>query len=289
MMGRVGPPPNDTTRLEPPADLRFRRRLGLTGALRELIGARHLVAILTERQFRIRYKQASLGVAWALLTPALYLAVFTLVFQRATHIDTGGADYAVYAYLGLVPWTFFSTAVSNGALSLVGNVPLLNKVYCPREVFPLSAVGAAIIDTVIASGLLVVLLIVRGVVPEATSWWAIPLLAVALAHTSAVVLFVAVLTVYFRDVRHLLPVLLQVGLFATPVAYGLDEIPSDWRPLYVAANPLGIVIDGLRRSVLGGTAPDLQLLAIGSVTAGGGLALAYFLFKRFELGIADVA
>jgi len=279
----------DTATLGPPEELRFRRRLGVVGAVKELVGARALVATLTERQFRIRYKQASLGVAWALLTPALYLVAFTLVFQRATDVDTGGADYAVYAYLGLVPWTFFSTAVTNGALSLVGNVSLLNKVYCPREVFPLSAVGAAAIDAAIASGLLVVLFFIRGVTPEPSSWWVIPLLGLAAVFTCEVVLIISILTVYFRDARHLLPVLLQVGLFATPVAYGLGEIPSSWRPLYVAINPLGVVIDGMRRAVLDGRAPDLELLALGSGTAGAGLVIAYVLFKRFELGIADVA
>jgi ABC-type polysaccharide/polyol phosphate export permease len=273
----------------PPPEIQFRFKLNVLAAIRELWQARTLVRTLAERDFRIRYKQTVLGLAWAVLTPLALMIVFTVFFQRVAKVDTGGAPYALFAYLGLLPWTFFSTSVSQGGQTLVTNSQLLNKVYCPREVFPLASVVVGGIDTSIAVLVLGLLFVVTGYAPRATSVWVPVLLAVQVAFTFGVTLVISAVLVFFRDLRHVLPIVLQLGLFATPVAYGMNVVPASLQVLYSAANPLAPVIDGYRRTVLLGLPPNWHLLGPGAVTALAVLAIGYVLFKRLEPGFADYA
>src|SRR5919106_330360 len=223
--------------------------------------SRELVRTLAERELRARYKQALLGLAWALITPLALMVVFTLFFNRVARVETSGVPYPLFAYLGLLPWTFFSTSVSQGGQSLIQNIPLLNKVAFPREVFPMASVAVAGLDSAVALVALGGLFIVYTFTPQLTSVW-VPLL---------------------------LPVLLQIALFATPVAYGIDFIPGSIRTLYVVLNPLAAVIDGYRRTVLLGLGPDWNLLVPATISAFAVLVLGYLLFKRMEAGFADVA
>jgi ABC-2 type transport system permease protein/lipopolysaccharide transport system permease protein len=268
---------------------RYRRDVRLRSALAELWGARELLRSLSEIHLRARYKQTVLGFAWTLITPLALMLVFTVFFQRVGRVDTHGAPYPLYSYLGLLPWTFFSSSVNQGGQSLLLNVPLLNKLYCPREIFPLSAVVVAVIDMLTASIALGVLFVVTGYGPRATSVWLPVLLAVQLAFTVGVTLIVSAVIVYVRDLRHALTIILQLGLFATPVAYGLDAIPASALRVYTMVNPLAPVIDGLRRTVLYGRAPDLSLLAGGAATSAVVLVGGLMLFKRLETGFADAA
>jgi ABC-type polysaccharide/polyol phosphate export permease len=274
---------------EPPPEIRFRYRLHLPAALREVWRARELVRTLAERDFRVRYKQAVLGVAWAVLTPLALMVVFTVFFQRVARVDTGGAPYALFAYLGLLPWTFFSTSVSQGGQTLVLNNQLVGKVYCPREVFPLASVAVAGLDSAIAVLVLGVLFVVTGFGPAATAVWVPVLLVVQVAFTFGVTLVTSAVLVFFRDLRHALPVILQLGLFATPVAYGMDVVPASLQVVYSALNPLAPVIDGYRRTILLGQAPNWELLVPGAVVSAAVLALGYVVFKRLEPGFADYA
>jgi ABC-2 type transport system permease protein/lipopolysaccharide transport system permease protein len=244
---------------------------------------------LAERDIRARYKQAALGFGWAIMTPLLLMLVFTVFFQRAAKVDSRPAPYALYAYLGLLPWTFFSKSLSDGAMSMVTNNALLNKVYCPREVFPLSSIVVAAMDTVLAGLAIGALFLVYGYAPRGTSYWVPLLLLILVAWTVAITLIVSVVTVYLRDLRHALPVLLQVGIFATPVAYGLDKVPGTFRTVYSTLNPLAAVIDGLRRTVLYGKNPDWHIVGPAGAVSIAMLAICYLAFKRFETGIADVA
>ena len=275
--------------LEPPPELLFRLRVNLPAAVREVWRARGLVRTLAERDFRVRYKQAFLGLAWTVLTPFALMVVFTLFFQRLAKVDTGGAPYALFAYLGLLPWTFFSTSVSQGGQSLVANSQLVNKVYCPREVFPLASVVVAAVDTAIAMVMLGLLFVVTSFMPKATTVWVPVLLAVQVAFTCGVTLITASAIVFLRDLRHVLPIALQLGLFVTPVAYGMSVVDPSLRVLYSALNPLAPVIDGYRRTVLLGLPPDWHLLVPGAVTSVVVLALGYLMFKRLEPGFADYA
>ncbi len=274
---------------EPPPELRFKRRLRARTAVAELWRSRELVRTLVERELRARYKQTILGFSWAILIPVVYMLVFTLFFRRVADVDTEGVPYALFTYVGLLPWTFFSSSVSLGGTSILSNLSLLNKVYCPREVFPLASTGVAAVDTTIATSVLAVLFVVNTFMPAATIVWVPVLLAVQLAFTLGVVLLLSSLIVYLRDVRHLLPIALQIGLFATPVAYGLDSIPAGFRPAYALLNPLAPVIDGYRRTILYGHPPEWGLLGLGAITAVVALVGGYLLFKRLETRFADVA
>jgi len=277
------------TNTGPPPGERFKRRVRLRPAVRELVAARELVRSLAERELRARYSQAVLGFAWAVLTPVVLVLVFTVFFRRVADVDTGGTPYVLYAYIGLLPWAFFSSSVSLGGQSLIQNLSLLNKVYCPREVFPLASVLVAALDMVISTLVLGVLFVITGFVPRGTTVWVPVVLVVQMTFTLGVALAVSSMVVYLRDLRHLLPIILQLGLFATPVAYSIEVIPPEWRRLYAFANPLAPVIDSYRRTVLLGLPPDWALLAPAAVTAALFLLSGYWLFKKLETGIADVA
>jgi ABC-type polysaccharide/polyol phosphate export permease len=278
-----------STRTAPPSEILFRYRLNFPAAVRELWHARELVRTLAERDFRVRYKQAVLGVGWAVLTPFTLMVVFTVFFQRVANVDTGGAPYALFAYLGLLPWTFFSSSVAQGGQTLVTNGPLLNKVYCPREVFPLASMAVSGIDTIIATGMLGLLFVVTSFMPKATSVWFPVMLLVQVAFTFGVTMIISASLVFFRDLRHVLPIALQLGLFATPVAYGMEVVPANLQVLYSIANPLAPVIDGYRRTMLLGLPPNWEILIPGAISALVVLAVGYVLFKRLEPGFADYA
>lgn len=272
----------------PPAELRFRRRLRIREALAELWQSRELVRTLVERDLRARYRRALLGFAWVIITPVVFMVVFTVFFQRVAKVDTQGAPYPLFAYIGFTAWSFFSRSVSMGSHSLIGN-SLLKKVYCPREIFPLSSIITVGVDTAVALGALAVLFVVTDFTPRITVLWVPVLIIVQLAFVVGVTLTVAAVAVYVRDLTQALPMLLQLGLFATPVAYGLDVVPAHLRWLYAILNPLVPVIDGYRRVVLYGLAPNWELLLLGSISATLALVAGYTIFKRLETGLADVA
>jgi ABC-type polysaccharide/polyol phosphate export permease len=274
---------------EPPPDSLFRPKVRVVPAIREVWQRRELVRTLAERDLRVRYKQAFLGIAWSILTPLALMVVFTVFFQRVARVDTGGAPYTLFAYLGLLPWTFFSTSVSQGGQSLVVNNQLVNKVYCPREVFPLASMAVAAVDTILATLVLGLLFVITGFMPKPTTVWVPVLLTVQVAFTFGVTLVMSAVLVFLRDLRHVLPIILQLGLFATPVAYGMDVVAPSLRVLYSALNPLAPVIDGYRRTILLGLPPDWQLLGPGALTSALLLGVGYVLFKRLEPGFADYA
>ena len=281
---------NDTIVPEaPPAELRFRRRIRVGSSLRELWLSRELIRSLAERDLRARYNQAFLGFAWAILTPVAMMVVFTIFFQGVAKIDTGGVPYALFAYVGLVPWTFFSSSVSQGGQSLLTNTNVLTKVYCPREVFPLASMAVAAVDTLLATLVLGLLFVITGFMPKPTSVWVPVMLVVQVTFTFGVTLIMSAVLVFLRDLRHVLPIILQLGLFATPVAYGMDVVAPQYRVLYSALNPLAPVIDGYRRTILLGLPPDWHLLGPGAVTSALLLAFGYVVFKRLEPGFADYA
>jgi ABC-type polysaccharide/polyol phosphate export permease len=273
----------------PAPELRFKRRAALRLAPVEIWRARILIRTLAERELRAFYKQAVLGVAWAVLAPVTLMIVFTVFVQRVATVNTGGVPYALFTYIGLVPWNFFSQSVTSGGMSLVTQMTLVNKLKCPREVFPLSSIAVAAVNSCIAGLVLIVLFVINGFAPKTTTPLAIVPLIVQILFTVAVALIVSATTVYMRDLRHALPLLLQLGLFATPIVYGLDAIPTNWQPWYSLANPLAPIIDSYRQTVLYGNAPDWGLLGLGSLTTAVLLVTGLWLFRRLETGFADVA
>jgi ABC-2 type transport system permease protein/lipopolysaccharide transport system permease protein len=274
----------------PPAELRWRASAGLVRPLREAWGARELIRTLAERDIRARYKQAVLGFTWAFVQPLSLVLVFTVLSKRVGFADAThpGVPYPLFAYVGLLGWGFFAGAVSAGGLSLVNNTALLNKVYCPRQAFPIAGTAVAAVDTIVSLAALVVMSIVYGFVPRVTSLWVPVIALVQVMFTVAVALVVAAVVVYVRDVRNVLPLLLQIGLFATPVAYSLSAVPSQWRLAYSIVDPLAPVIDGYRRAVLYGQAPEWSLLGPAAAVSALLLMLAITFFSRLESGMADV-
>jgi ABC-type polysaccharide/polyol phosphate export permease len=277
--------------VEPRQEIYFRRRLDLRTQVREVWHFRELALTLAERDLRARYKQAFLGFAWAILTPLMLMVAFTFVFTKFAKVDSHGVPYALFAYVGLLPWTFFNGAVSSGGTSLINNMPVLNKVYCPRELFPIAAMAVVAVDSVISVFVLAVIFVITHTVPHIEGLYVFVLLPVLLIFTLAVTLATSALLVFLRDLRHALPLLLQFALFATPVAYGLDAITHSRTTLlvYSAVNPLGPVIDGFRRTLLFGQAPDWSALGVGTASSVLLLAISYKLFKRLETGFADIA
>ncbi len=275
----------------PPAALRFRRGLELRRALRELRGTPEIVRSLAERELRSRYAQAILGFTWNVLQPLITVFVFAAVVDRLdAKIATGGVPYALFVYLGQLPWTFFSSSITNGSNALVANTALLNKVYAPREVFALGSLLTRVVDTLCAAAPLALFFIADSRAPRfPESLWAIPLLAILVLFTTGLTMLLSVLVVYARDVRHAIPVIVQLLYFLTPVLYGFDRLHFLTPTIYSALNPVAAVIDGLRRSVFFGEAPltgPTVAAAISSVIV---LVLCYMGFKHFEQGIADVA
>lgn len=274
----------------PPPELRYRRGLKFGPSFRALWASRHVVTNLGLRELRVRYNQAILGFAWALLTPVVLMIVFSIFIRGAAGIKvaTHGTSYPVFLYTGLLAWTFFASAVSSAGGILVSN-PLLNKVYAPREVFPLATIGTSAVDACAATAVLGVLFVIYQDWPQPTSYWAIPLILILAAFTIGVGLTFAALTVYLRDLRQALPLFLQVGLFVTPVIYGLDKIPKEWRTLYVFLDPVAMVIDGLRETVLWGHTPNFTYLGVAAASSVLTLVVGYGLFKQLETGFADVS
>jgi ABC-type polysaccharide/polyol phosphate export permease len=274
---------------EPPPNIRYRRALHLKTSLKELWDARSVVYSLSERDLRSRYSQMALGVLWNILGPLLLMFVIVVVLNRTSLKAPHDVPKPIFIYLALLPWGFFQGAVSSGGTSLVANNSLLNKVYAPREVFPLSQVVEQIVDTTCSSFAFIGLLVVFHFMPKATSYWLpIPLIT-ALIFTLAITILISGLTVFFRDLRQAIPVFLQLGLFLNPIAYDLSRVSTKYQPWFVAINPLASVINDMRRCVLYGQAPKWPLTLIALAVSCVELAVVFVIFKQMEAGFADVA
>ncbi len=280
----------DTPLVQGPPRSAYRKvRVSLPDALRQLTRYSPLLAALVRREFQSRYKQTRLGFLWAIVTPIALLLVFTLVLNRVADLQTGERDYAVFAYIALLPWTFFASALSRGGQSLVLESRAVARIRAPREVFPLSFVAVALIDFFVAVALLPALFIISGETPAKTAlWFPLPLL-VMIAFATGTVLLASSVIVFFRDLQQALPLLLQLGLFATPVAYGIDLLSERNQVLFAWFNPMAGIITTLRATVLDGQSPPWHLLGPSAATTTVLLAGGYWVFKRLEPGMADVA
>lgn len=253
---------------------------------RELWDARELLYFLVWRDAKVRYKQTVLGALWAILQPLLTMAVFALFFGRLAGMPSDGVPYPLFAFTALVPWTYFATALGNGAASLVGSQHLVSKVYFPRLIIPIASVVTPAIDFALAFGMLVAMLWWYGVVPG-PAIAAVPLFALlAVATALAAGLWLAALNVEYRDVRYVLPFVVQFWMFATPVAYPASLVPEAWRAWY-GLNPMATAVEGFRWALLGSPAPGgMALVSAAVVIAALAGGLAYF--RRVEGTFADV-
>jgi lipopolysaccharide transport system permease protein len=254
---------------------------------RDLWHYRELIYFLAWRDTVVRYKQTVIGVAWALIRPALTMLVF-VGFRRLVGFPPGKVPDPILVFAAVLPWQFFSSALSEASNSLIGNANLISKIYFPRLLIPLAAVATTLIDFAITFALLILLMLWYGFLP---SWQiaALPffvLLAFGLAFGSG--LLFAALNVEYRDFRYVVPFIVQFGLFVSPIAFSTADVPQKWRLLY-ALNPLVGIIDGFRWSLLGGqVALDAQTVWISVAVTAAVIFLGIWYFRRMEHGFADV-
>jgi len=271
------------TVIRPPAS----RVAGLASHLRELPRYLDLLYVLTRHRVHVRYKQSALGFAWAVLQPLLLMLIFTFVFGLISgRLPSEGLPYPVFVYAAVLPWTFFSTCVSNATGSLIGHANLITKVWFPRELLPVSYVTAALFDLFIASLLLFVLMAWHEVTPGSHAWLAGPITILIAVLALSVGLFAAALQVRFRDIGLAVPLLLQVWMFLSPVVYSYDRVPEQWRLLY-SLNPMAGLIDGFRRAVVQDRSPDWSLLGLSASLTLLVLPAAYVYFKSVDATLAD--
>lgn len=254
---------------------------------RELWDYRELFYFLTWRDVKVRYKQTAFGATWAVLQPFLTMVVFSLFFGSLAGISSGDVPYPVFAFAALVPWTFFATAVALAANSLVEQERILAKVYFPRLIVPTAAVLACLVDLAIAFVVLLVMMLVYGIVPSAAIV-TLPFFVMLAALTAlAVGLWLSALNVLYRDVRYVIPFLVQLWLFVSPVAYPSSLVPEPWDAVY-GLNPMAGVIEGFRWALLGQSEPPGPMLAVSVVATATLLAGGLLYFRRMERSFADV-
>lgn len=255
--------------------------------LRELAENAHLVLSFAKRDIRAKYKQTILGVAWAVIQPLSLMIVFTLVFSLFARVPSDGVPYPIFSYSALIFWMFFASCVSQGTVAMTANATLVRKIYFPRETLLLAVMLSAFVDLMIAAMLLAAMFVYYHV---AVSWailWVVPLLVLELLFTFTVILITSAVQVYYRDVGHALPLLMQLWMFASPVAYPLSSVPEWLKPIYLV-NPMAGIIDGYRSALLHGTAPNLAYFGVAAVVLPVVVSGAYLFFKRAERSFADV-
>jgi len=255
--------------------------------LGELWQYRELLYFLTWRDVKIRYKQTVLGASWALLQPLLTMLIFTLIFGRVAKIPTGGVPYPLFALVGLAPWTFFAYGLSQSSNSLVASANMLKKVYFPRLAIPLSSVCSGAVDFGIVLGLLAAMMAWYRVPLNPTMLWIPAFVLLAFVASFGVGLWLSALNVQYRDVRYVVPFLLQFWMYATPIAYPMSALHEPWRTL-LALNPMTGVVEGFRWALLGSARSSGPLVAISMVVALVVLVTGAFYFRRMERTFADV-
>jgi lipopolysaccharide transport system permease protein len=275
-------PARRTTVIGPPRFTLGQLRVGFRG----LADYRDLLVALSIHRLRVRYKQSVLGVAWAVAQPVALMLIYTLVFSVFAKVKTPGTPYAVFAYAALLPWTFFSTGLTNATNGLVSNSQLVTKVYFPREILPFSYVIAALADLAIASTIMLLLMAYYHVALTLNVVWVVPSVAALTLLLTSTSLFFSALQVRFRDIGMAMPLLLQLAMFASPVVYPLAQVPSRFRGFYVL-NPLVGIIENFRAALVG-SALDLPLLGYSAAVSLVLLPVTYLYFKRVEATIADV-
>jgi homopolymeric O-antigen transport system permease protein len=265
-----------------------RSTTSLLASARELWEYRECIWSFGMRSLRVRYKQAALGLSWAVLQPLAFLTVFVVFFGNIAKVDTTGSTYSAFAISAIVPWQFVASSVSFGGDSLIQDAGLLKKVYFPREAPVVGAIGSYLPDLGIG---LVLLLIAVPLTGAHITWTVVflPLLIVAIVLPAvAFAIPIAGLAVYYRDFKYALPFAIQVWLFASPVAYPVTVVSPSWRWLYALINPVVGPLEGFRRVLAVGTTPDWGLLALSALSASVLIVIGQRVFKRLESEFADV-
>jgi len=274
-------------RSEPPI-VRIRPSHGWAALhLRDLWEYRELLYFFVWRDVKVRYKQTVLGAAWAILQPFLTMLVFSLFFGRLAEVPSDGIPYPLFSYAALVPWMFFSNGLQQAASGMVSNANLLKKIYFPRLTLPISRVLAGGVDFALAFVVLLGMMVYYGTWPTINVIWLPALLLLALVTALGVGLWLAAMSVQFRDVGFTVPFIAQFWMFATPVAYSSSMLGEPWRTLY-GLNPMVGVVEGFRWALLGAETAPGPIIAVSSAVALSLLVSGAYYFKRLEKTFADV-
>ncbi len=256
--------------------------------LRELWHYRELIYFLTWRDIKVRYKQAALGVAWVILQPVLTTLITSVVFGYLLKVETGGdLPYPVFTLAAQLPWHLFQLSLQKSSLSLVGNSNLITKIYFPRIIIPISSVLAVLVDFGISLLLLFGAMFIYKLPLTWNALWLIPLTLLAVLAALAVGLWLSALNVQYRDIQQVVPFLLQIWMYATPIIYPITIIPEGLIRNIYSLNPMVGVVQGFRWALLGGAAPDMSLLYSGIAVIVLLISGLYF-FRRMEKTFADV-
>lgn len=255
---------------------------------RDLWRYRELFRMLAWRDVAVRYKQTVIGALWALIRPLITMIVFTIIFGRLAHLPSNGAPYALMVFAGMLPWSLFSTALTDASNSLVNSANLISKIYFPRIIVPCAAVVVSLVDFLIS---LVILALLMVAYRYALSWAIVFLpgfIAMAFFASLGPSLWITALNVKYRDFRYIIPFIVQLGLYASPVGFSSSVVPEHWRWVY-ALNPMVGVIDGFRWCILGPEQGlDLTSLLIGAAVTAAFLAFGITYFRRTERSFADL-
>ena len=255
--------------------------------LREVWRYRELLYFFVWRDVKVRYKQTVLGVAWAVIQPLFAMIIFAFFFGRVAKLPSDGIPYPLFCYAGLLPWTFFANALANGSQSLLGSSNLVTKVYFPRILVPAAAVATGLVDFAFALLMLVPLMWWKSTAPAAGAFAMVPLLIlITFLLAFGLSTWLSALIVRYRDVRHVVPFVIQIWMFATPIIYPLSFIPSKWR-WAVSLNPMAAVVEAFRASIFGRPVDSAGLL-YAAVVALILIASGSIYFRRLERLFADV-
>jgi lipopolysaccharide transport system permease protein len=255
--------------------------------LRDVLSYRELLGFLLWRDVKVRYQQTLLGVLWVVLQPLSYALVFSFLFGRVIGVPTGSVPYPVFCFTGLLLWGLFSAGLTAASPSIISHSELVQKVYFPRLLLPLSAVLGGLVDLAVNSAVLALLMVYYGIGIGPNLLFAPLFVLGTIAAAVGLGSLLAALNVPYRDVRHITPPLTQLWLIATPVAYPLSLFPEKWRGI-MALNPMAGMTEGFRWAVLGSPRPDLSLLAASLTTAAAMLVAGLIIFRRLEARFADV-
>lgn len=263
---------------------------GLNLNIKELIHYKDLFLILAYRDLRVRYAQTYLGLIWAFLQPATTLLIFTIVFGRAVKVDTGDIPYPVFAICGMASWAYFSFVLNQAGNSIISNQGMIKKIYFPRLVIPLSKALVGFVDFAIAMLFLIVLFFIYGIVPQGPIYFLPLFVLVTIVSALAVGIWLSALTIRYRDFQHIVPFMVQFGLYATPVGYPseliIDNLPS-WGAFIFFLNPMAGAVEGFRWALLGGSPPSDFIYLSFTVVLILFISGLYY-FKSVEKIMADI-
>jgi lipopolysaccharide transport system permease protein len=294
---------------EPPDDSWYHHKVRLVESAKLLWAHREIMYTLAERDFRAQYKQATLGILWALLAPVATLVIFVVVFSRVKAFPTQGIPYALYAFVGILCWSFFSSSLGSGGNALLANKALLAKTQFPRECFPLETMLVNALNTVLSWVPLAILFVIFGRAPAVATVWVPMFMIIEVLFAAGMTLALSSLIIQMRDLVQVLPIIISLGIFATPVIWPFSYVPTHYhlfgghfihdhwvggfyvnlQVIYGFFNPLGPVISSVRTTMLLGHNPSWAPLLAAAIGAVLYLVLGYRIFKRFEVNFADIA